>query len=393
MTETNSTRPNEHDFRRSVLTRMGARDAVVEELLAYNENVFVRDPMITAFPLQSEPHLERWKLYRREVESLGFLPALSRRLPQFRFPIRAGISEEKTYQDVIRRGVLPDEAGLEEGLTLREPESAELRIHPTFAGEIPVLILADRQDFESVLRALLYRCEPREIPPSMGATMVAGFNNWDRIHRYRQEWSAKNPGHPWELEFPNLIREKALYQDRFIILSEGPYSNVPANVLGLEESDWVRRSKEIRLEHESTHYFTGRVFSSMRNNMVDEILADYMGIVTAAGSYRADWFLAFVGLENFQAYRQGGRLENYRDGLSDAAFRVLGVLVKAAAENLEAFDREHAGRLRGPRSQMLFLMALTRLTLEEMASDQASNRLLAHWSELMKEWGDEPKGS
>ena len=66
----------------------------------------------------------------------------------------------------------------------------------------------------------------------MGACMVAGYNNWDRIRRYRQQWSRKNPTNSgklaWQQEFIRLIPQKHLYHDRFIILSNGVYSNVPS---------------------------------------------------------------------------------------------------------------------------------------------------------------------
>jgi hypothetical protein len=52
-------------------------------------------------------------------------------------------------------------------------------------------------------------------------------------------------------------------------------------------------------------YFTRRVFGSMRNNMLDELIADYIGIIEAMGTYQADWFLRFVGLEDFPMVRGG----------------------------------------------------------------------------------------
>ncbi|MEH2229412.1 MAG: hypothetical protein V7K71_07160 [Nostoc sp.] len=112
--------------------------------------------------------------------------------------------------------------------------------------------------------------------------------------------------------------------------------------------EWLRLSLIIRLEHECCHYFTRRVFGSMRNNVLDELIADYQGIVAANnGRYRADWFLRFVGLEKFPNYQEGGRLENYRGNpaLSDGAFRILQVFVKQAAENLEIFNQNHIEEL------------------------------------------------
>lgn len=109
----------------------------------------------------------------------------------------------------------------------------------------------------------------------------------------------------------------------------------------------------------------------MGNNLLDELIADYQGIVAALGYFRADWFLHFVGLESFPNYRQGGRLENYRGNppLSDQAFKILQNLVKTAAENLEQFHNKYFNSTPTKQESISLLMALTTLTLEELASD------------------------
>jgi hypothetical protein len=106
---------------------------------------------------------------------------------------------------------------------------------------------------------------------------------------------------------------------------------------------------------------------------LDELIADYRGVVAAVGYYRADWFLRFVGLEAFPKYRHDGRLQNYRGHppLSEEAFRILQCLVKAAAENLERFDRRYASQPRTLEDQVTLLVALTTLTLEELAGSSA----------------------
>jgi hypothetical protein len=120
----------------------------------------------------------------------------------------------------------------------------------------------------------------------------------------------------------------------------------------------------------------------MRNNLLDELIADYRGIVVAAGCYRADWFMRFMGLADFPNYREGGRLQNYRGQppLSEGAFKVLGTLVKAAAENLEDFDAQHSDELRNSHQQALMLVALTDLTIEELASREAHHLIQARMS-------------
>lgn len=134
----------------------------------------------------------------------------------------------------------------------------------------------------------------------------------------------------------------------------------------------------IRLEHECAHYFTRRVLGSMRNNLLDELIADYVGIASAAGGYRAEWFLRFVGLEG-KGYREGGRLQNYRGdpALSDDAFARLQPLVRAAAWSLQAADAEHPGLCATIEGRAKAIVALAGLTLEEMAASGGADRISA----------------
>ncbi|HSU84340.1 MAG TPA: hypothetical protein VLR69_18120, partial [Thermoanaerobaculia bacterium] len=181
----------------------------------------------------------------------------------------------------------------------------------------------------------------------------------------------------WGEEFQRLQAQRELYQDRFILLSDGPYSAVPASELGLDETEWRQISLVLRRDHECAHYLTRRLFGSMRNNLLDELIADYTGMVGATGRFRAGWFLRFVGLEDFPRYRPGGRLDLYRGkpALSDGAFRVLQALVKRAAENLERFDAGLPPGPRGPEETALLIAALASLRLEELAAEDAVERL------------------
>jgi hypothetical protein len=240
---------------------------------------------------------------------------------------------------------------------------------------LPLILTGDRHDFVALVQAITERNEPAPVPDSMGAVIIAGYNNWDRIRRYREQWEGENrpdcSEQRWKEEFKRLIPKKELYQDRFIILSDGPYSNISAHDMELPEEEWKRLSLIIRREHECTHYFTRHLFSSMQNRLIDELMADYMGIVAAAGRYQADWFLRFVGLENFPEYREGGRLENYRGdpSLSDGAFKILQLMAKKASENLERFDRAFRKDNNDLQENAAILIALTFLTMEELASE------------------------
>ncbi len=344
------------------------------ELLNYNQNIFEPSLLEHRHEPQPELYLATWAEYVRESVRIGAYAVLKSHLVQFQFPILAGVSTTAEYRAATRKGNSTTMMQTAVGLTLLAPERLELYLHQTLAGAIPVLVAGSRADFISLVQALTKRNEPEPIPDSMGACIVGGYNNWHRVRQYQQQWLEKNKDRcseqDWAVEFRELIKRPELYQDRFVLLSRGAYSNVAATQLGLEAEEWLELSGKIRLEHESTHYITRRWFGSMRNNILDEIVADYRGIVAAVGSYRADWFLHFVGLEAFPAYRAEGRLENYRGDppLSDGAFTVLQRLVKAAAENLERFDRKFSRSAETKQTEVAILIALTTLRLEELAS-------------------------
>ena len=378
-------------LRIKVLSELGASGQEQEELLGYNQNLFWKEPanLPTSFPLPSEPHVEVWKGYLEDSKGMDLFRVLQSKIVQLQFPIIEGTSRSEDYLAATRRGVWPQERSAHEKLTLESPGELKLVIHQTPAGEIPVLIPGTRGDFIRLLQSLTERNEPVLVPDSMGACMIAGFNNWDRIRAYQKEWEAGQKGHTdtaWKEEFRRLIPKKELYQDRFMVLSDNPYSNVPAEQLGLDENEWKKLSLLIRLEHESTHYFTKRVFQSMQNLFHDELIADFMGIRAASGSYRADWFLNFMGLGQPTGYCEGGRLQNYRGNppLSDGAFGVLCDLARSATANLERFDAECGGKMNGFEGKAAAMMTLCRFTVEELASKNAADMLYAKFSTLEK---------
>lgn len=359
------------------LASLGASPVVAEELVPYLDRRFQIESVDAepALPLAAERHVERWSEYAAEAASCGAFAALRKRLVQLQFPVCEGISQTESYRVATRRGIATDGMPEASGLTLSCPDRLRLVIHESLAGPIPVLIACGRADFVTLLQALAHRNEPVLIPDSLGAMMIAGYNNWDRVRQLRLCWEAEHGhdvlGDGWAREFQeHVVPHRELYQDRFILVSDGPYSGVPAAELGLAIDEWQQLSVAIRLEHECTHYFTRRVFGSMQNHVLDELIADYRGIVAATGCFRADWFLRFMGLENYPEYRPSGRLGYYRGEppLSDAAFRVLQTLVKRAAENVEQFNQQYANRLGSRDSRLRSLMALSRMTLDELAA-------------------------
>jgi uncharacterized short protein YbdD (DUF466 family) len=145
---------------------------------------------------------------------------------------------------------------------------------------------------------------------------------------------------------------------RAILLSDGYYSAIPPEDIGLKPADWLQKSFVLRRAHECAHYYTLRAYGFMNNALKDELIADAMGIIEAFGEYRADFFLRFVGLENYPEYREGGRLQNYlpKDRPATAEeFKEMQDMAYTAAHGLEIFLKENPQYIKDDEGKLALL--------------------------------------
>ncbi len=365
------------DARRQVLASCGARGSVVEELLAYGQTPAAGALPPPRLPLSDEPHVEAWRRYEAEAADIGAVETLRRHFVQLNFPIEAGMSQHDAYRSATRRGEFEAADDFRPGIEFRDPDGLHIQVCPTMGGAVPVVTAADRADFVALVQAFTERNEPAAVPDAMGACLVRGLNNWSRVADHRRAWEAKPEAsrgtETWAEEFSRLAAEKPLYQDRLVILSSGPYSAVEADAAGLDDRDWLARSIVIRREHEFTHYFTYRVFGSIRSHVFDELVADFVGLVNAFGRYDAGLALRFLGLESFPAIRPDGRIGVYRGepALSDEAMAVVAGLAVAAARNLAAVDAAIRVRTSDLAAMARLTLVIFSLRLEELASAEA----------------------
>jgi hypothetical protein len=264
------------------------------------------------------------------------------------------------------------------GLSLEKPDELELFLYTSVAGRIPVIVTKTRQDFKSIVRVLCHRNEPRPLPDSMGAAMIRGLNNWDRVRQVQAAAAHGRITGDWR-------QQRSLYQDSIIVLSRIPYSNVPASDMNLPANEWLDQSLQIRLAHECAHYFTLRQYGKMSVNMHDELIADYMGICAVQPQFNPNWFLRFIGLENYPDCRPGGRLHNYlgTPPLSAAASELLQSILYRAAHHVAVFD-EQVGKQEDTQ-RLKRLQVLCSLNLVEMAASNGVGRMLDHYYEFFKD--------
>jgi hypothetical protein len=336
-------------------------------------------------PFDDEQFVHEWEKYIKIGESEGILKSLRDKIYQLNFPIEKNISQNKNYLDATKKGINPSKFPESTGIIIKEPNKIDLFIYKSPAGKVPVIFLENRSDFESFIRAIAHKNEPKEISSSMGAAMISGYNNWARINNHKENWekSNKKKFDSWPEEFMlNLIPYPSLYKDKFILISKGGYSNISAKKIGLDEDEWINHSKTIRLEHECTHYFTKRFFGSMQNNMHDELLADYMGITAALGYFEPSWFLKFIGLET-NKYRQGARLENYLGNpqISGNDFIELQNILRKASKNVGVFD-EKLGETKNQIERTYRMIAISQFSLDKLANINTIDKMCDKYYKL-----------
>jgi hypothetical protein len=108
------------------------------------------------------------------------LSMLAERFPQLYLKPEAGVSQSELYRSIIRKGYRY------EGCLSHFTGSAQDSItrEQTPVGEVTVVFLAERADFECFYRIMACRCEPVEVPATMGASYISGINDWSKIHAH-----------------------------------------------------------------------------------------------------------------------------------------------------------------------------------------------------------------
>ena len=180
----------------SFLLDAGASPKNLESLRQYVANPFRLDavPADARLPLEDEPHVVDWRRYQTESMDSDLFSYLQIKLPQLNIPIRPGMASTGTYRRVARRGETFRRDDFSGHLTLEVPDELHLLIQEHPAGALPVLTTSNRKDFLTLLCALGGRSEPRSFPSTVNAQLISGYNNWDRVGRYRDAWQRERGG-------------------------------------------------------------------------------------------------------------------------------------------------------------------------------------------------------
>ena len=233
------------------------------------------------------------------------LEALARRFPQLYLTPAEDALE--AYAKAAGRGIAPEGATLD--LFVTTPAD-ELRVVDTPAGPVEVLYLAERADFENVLRLIGRKAQPVPIAPTVGAITYRNLPDWGKVAAARERYLAEG-GDDWPAEFGRLAVEPGAFRSELIVISRGPDSNIAAVQTPYEPDEWLGVSREIRLHHECAHVVCRREMPDEILPVWDEVTADVTGLLCATGAYDAALAARFLGVcgDGFV----GGRLTEYLD--------------------------------------------------------------------------------
>ncbi|MCL2839934.1 MAG: hypothetical protein FWE05_04095 [Defluviitaleaceae bacterium] len=179
-------------------------------------------------------------------------------------------------------------------IPFNKPEEIEFEIYDSFAGKIPIITASSDTDFESLVLNIVHKGQPYPHIKKQGASFAFGKQN------------------------------------RFIILSHKPYSNLPAESIGLDDAIWRKKSLVLRKFHECAHYYTKQFHGSSQNNLHDELIADFCGMWESFSWYKADYFMKFL---------HQGRMQIYIENLSPAAAKVVETLAHLASTWIEDWSK------------------------------------------------------
>lgn len=349
-----------------------------DKLKAYLFNKFPLNDDCTASSFTEGTEIQFWEDFLMNFSNgKDIFNALKECYPSLNFLIDKEIDKAELYNNMLLKGTTND-IKLTSYIKLEDTKNISLELHESIAGKIPVLTIPNNEDFVKILQSIIHKNNPLPIPASMGAVLLNGLNNSKRFNIIKKNWLQNNPFGDWNTEFSNnIMLKKSLYKDKLIILSTKPYSNVTASQLGLEEDIWISYSISIRKEHEFTHLYTLKKYGQATNNLHDELIADYIGIVKTIWNYNKVWMLTFMGLENYPHYREGARLENYvkESKLSPDDFKQLITIIKNAIENIAIFDKA-VGKVKSIKDQICRIDALCEISLIDLASANGAALLI-----------------
>ena len=268
----------------------------------------------------------------KAITGKAALESLAKRFPQLYVAPAEGAQD--AHKRAGGRGIAPEGANLDHFIGSGEDE---LRAVDTPAGPVEVLFLKNRADFETFLQIIGNKSQPVTIARTVGAITYRGLPDWGEVAAAHATYLAGG-GTDWSAEFSRLAKQPGAFRAELVVISEGPYSNVPADETPYDEEEWLHVSREVRLHHECAHVVCRRTMPDDVLPVWDEVTADVTGLLCATGHYDAALAARFLGVS--PAGFTDGRLTEYLDDAQKARIDEISSEVCKALGRIEELSRE-----------------------------------------------------
>lgn len=361
------------NVRNSMLLKAGADEGDIDIILDYNSDIFdystLQDEI--TFPLEDEMFIKTWSKYEDDAASLGAFPVIRKAVPHLNFPIDDKLADTPEYKDAIFYANIKPERTDGEGLPLKDADHLQLAIIQSDAGSLPMLFVPEREDFESIIKAVNCSNTNKEVLPEITSTTMLPFRNTARIAVHRERYEKKkalmNLNTTWRDEYAKLLMKPEQYLDTFIMVSGEGASGVSASEMDLPEDEWKAKSIVIGREKEALKYYMRRIFLVEKPHPYVEFIAYYTALISAMGSFNADTLSKLMFPINPDSKIPACGIGALEQKFSPEICEVIKKLIEKAAHNLEDFCKIYANELE-VNDQNLMLISLTNVTLEELAS-------------------------
>lgn len=218
--------------------------------------------------------------------------ALENRYPQLRLPISEGMSKSDQYKRVALRGL-----EVEDKQNNFVPSSEDLLIHTTFeSNPVELLFIRNRENFEHFIQIMAYRCEPHEIARKSSVFTLTEVINWSKIKAHKREY-LKLGGKDWEKELDSFMSNRKNYTETLIVVGfkeEDSYENICSK---LQEGKEFRVYSKIKLFTQYAGFIATRKVLRKKEKILNYLLNQCIGLVSAAGEYDIEIAKALSGYE------------------------------------------------------------------------------------------------
>jgi len=363
---------SDNELRKKILLKKEASEIELDELLDFNANLFdysnLQDEI--TFPLDDELFIKSWKKYEEDAASIGVFPVIRKALPHLNFVIDNKVADTPEYKDAVLYANLTKERLQSNNLDLIAPENLQLAVVPTDAGNLPIIYIPERKDFETIYRALKKGNTNAPVHEKLTSAIIYDMRNSDRINAHRERFMKKknlmNLKTSWQDEYSKLLLKKELYLDTFVIICGGFAANIKPEDAGYPEDEWKAVSIVINREKEALKYYMKRIFQVEKTHPYLELIAYYHALKTTLKKFNADMLEKLMLPDDDQNIPSCG-IGAMDCTLTQNSYDILKQLIIDSAANLEAFEKIYANEIEF-NDPNLMLISLTYITIEELAS-------------------------